>query len=276
MKVDSHQHFWKYSPVEYDWIGENEHVIKRDFLPNDLASTLSLAKLDKCVAVQARQTDEETQWLLELADKNDIIAGVVGWIDLRADDLSAQLSQYKNNSKLKGFRHVLQGEPEPGFMLAPNFVRGLKTIEAHHYTYDLLIFAHQLPQAIELVKQFDSMPFVVDHIAKPKIIDHSDFLTWKDGLETLATFKNVYCKVSGMVTEADVKHWQPSDFERYLTVVFNAFGPDRIMFGSDWPVCLLGGEYQRIKQIVDDFVEINYPEHVAKIFGENAVKFYSL
>lgn len=276
MRVDSHQHFWRYTEQEYDWIGEEEQVIRRDFLPADLAPILKSADIDKCVAVQARQTEEETQWLLSLAEGNDLIAGVVGWIDIKASNLSDQIAAYANRNKLKGFRHVLQGEADPEFMLAPTFVRGLQTLAEHNLTYDLLIFAKQLPQSIELVKQLPNLSIVVDHIAKPDIVNHSDFDAWKAGMEKLASFENVMCKVSGLVTEADVNNWQIDDFKQYLDVVFKAFGPNRIMFGSDWPVCLLGGDYLEIKNIVDRYVNQYYAEYTDEIYGGNAAKFYQL
>lgn len=276
MRVDSHQHFWRYTEQEYDWIGEEEQVIRRDFLPADLAPTLKSSNIDKCVAVQARQTDEETQWLLSLAEGNDLIAGVVGWIDIKASNLSDQLAAYVNRNKLKGFRHVLQGEADPDFMLATAFIRGLQTLSEHNLTYDLLIFAKQLPQSIELVKQLPNLSIVVDHIAKPDIVNHSDFDAWKEGMLQLARFDNVMCKISGMVTEADVNNWQNDDFEQYLDVVFNAFGPERVMFGSDWPVCLLGGDYLRVKSIVDNYVSKHYSDYSNAIYGDNAKKFYQL
>jgi L-fuconolactonase len=275
MKIDAHQHFWVYSQTEYDWIGESETVLKNDFLPETLKPVLIDNGIDGCVAVQARQSDEETKWLIELAENNDIVKAVVGWIDLRSSHLSEQLNSYKQNNVLKGFRHVLQGECSE-FMLEPDFVRGLKELEKNNYTYDLLVFAHQLPQTLQLVKQFSTLRLVVDHIAKPAILKDEGFNEWKGAMGQLAQHNNVYCKVSGMVTEADVKCWKQEDFAKYLEVIFTEFGGKRVMFGSDWPVCLLGGEYAQIKKIVEDFVNQHYPTFYEDVFGNNAVAFYQI
>ncbi|WP_077341779.1 amidohydrolase family protein [Pseudocolwellia agarivorans] len=275
MKIDAHQHFWQYSPEEYDWIGDSEKVLKHDFLPSDLSPILNENNIDGCVAVQARQTNQETQWLIELSKKSNIIKAVVGWIDLRSNNLTEQLKQYKDTAILKGFRHVLQGE-HSDFMLAPEFINGLKTLEEEGYTYDLLVFAHQLPQTIELVSKFKKLNFVVDHIAKPAILANEGFSQWKEAMFSLAKSPNVYCKVSGMVTEADIHNWKAEDFTQYLEVVFNAFGVKRIMFGSDWPVCLLAGEYAQIKKIIEDFVLVNYPDNFEDVFGKNALAFYQI
>lgn len=276
LKIDSHQHFWQFTEQDYGWIGEEDKVIKRDFLPAQLSELLLENNIDGCVTVQARQSLEETHWLIELAEQNDFIKGVVGWIDLKADDLDTQLAGYQSKPSLKGFRHVLQGEPDPNFMLETNFVRGLNTLAKLGYRYDLLIFAHQLPQALELVKQVPDLNIVVDHIAKPQIASGQGFDKWQSAMLSLGKQQNVYCKVSGMVTEADVKNWQASDFTAYLDTVFTAFGAGRVMFGSDWPVCLLGGTYSDIKQIVVDYVQSNYPDAFDQVFGINAVEFYQL
>ncbi|EWH08965.1 amidohydrolase 2 [Catenovulum agarivorans DS-2] len=276
MKIDSHQHFWRYNQADYGWIGEQEQVLKRDFLPSDLAPILSSNQLDACVAVQARQSDSETQWLIELANDNSFIKAVVGWIDIAADTLSEQLAQYASHPVLKGFRHVIQDEPDANFMLRPEFIRGLKVLAKHDYCYDLLIFAKQLPQAIELVKSIPELPIVVDHIAKPEIAADIGFAQWQTYMQQIADCPNTMCKVSGMVTEADHQNWQAEDFQKYLAAVFDAFGPQRIMFGSDWPVCLLAAEYSQVKAIVEDFVKTNYPQQFAAIFGGNAQTFYRI
>ncbi|WP_158968926.1 amidohydrolase [Paraglaciecola sp. L3A3] len=276
LKIDSHQHFWVFTEQDYGWIGEEEQVIKQDFLPEQLSGLLTENNFDGCIAVQARQTIEETNWLVELAENNNFVKGVVGWINLKADDLTQQLSQYQNTPCIKGFRHVLQGETDPNFMLESKFVRGLNTLAQLGYRYDLLIFAHQLPQALQLVKLVPNLNIVVDHIAKPTIKSGLAFDEWQTAMLALGQYENVYCKVSGMVTEADPKNWQKSDFTPYLDTVFHAFGENRIMFGSDWPVCLLGGSYVDIKQIVVEYVESHCPEAFDKIFGTNAVEFYQL
>ncbi|AWB67841.1 amidohydrolase [Saccharobesus litoralis] len=276
MRIDSHQHFWQYSKAEYGWISEELSILQRDFLPEDLAQELASNQLDACIAVQARQTQQETNWLLSLADEYPQIKGVVGWIDLRSAQLPQLLAQYKNSRKLVGFRHVLQDEVDPNFMLADDFIQGIKTLAESGYSYDILIFAHQLPQTLKLVESLPEMRLVVDHIAKPKIATGEDFSAWQANIEQLAQHQHIYCKVSGMVTEADFNNWQTEDFIPYLKVIFNAFGADRVMFGSDWPVCLLGGSYQQIKNIVDEFVKKEYPEDYDKVFGLNAARFYQV
>lgn len=276
MRIDSHQHFWQYQAEEYDWIGEQETILKHHFLPNDLKPILVNSKIDGCVAVQARQSEQETKWLIELAKQHDIIKGVVGWIDLCSNNLESDLQQYKDEKILKGFRHVLQGEPDPQFMLSEQFVRGLKVIEQFNYSYDLLIFAHQLPQTIELVSQLPNMRFVLDHIAKPAIAKSQGFAKWQLGINKLAEYRNVSCKISGMVTEADLEHWTKEDFLPYMQTILAAFGPDRVMFGSDWPVCLLAADYQSVFEIVEDFVQSSYADYYDIIFGLNAKSFYQI
>lgn len=276
MRIDAHQHFWHYNAQEYDWIGENEAVIRRDFLPTDLQPALKSADIDGCVAVQARQCIEETTWLLELAQRYDFVKGVVGWVDLRADDLALQLEQFQGNDKLKGFRHVVQGESDPNFMLQPEFMRGLDILATQNYCYDILIFSNQLQQALGVAKAFPNLPLVVDHIAKPDIKKGSNFEQWANDITALALFENVMCKVSGMVTEANVEQWSVEDFTPYLAKIFDVFGPERVMFGSDWPVCLLGGEYPAIKHIVEQFVVTHYPAYFEHVFGKTAQAFYRI
>lgn len=276
LKVDSHQHFWTFSEEDYGWISEHEKVLKQDYWPEHLQQVLQGNNIDACVAVQARQSLIETKWLVKLSEKHDFIKGVVGWIDIKADNLSEQLKQFSSTSRLKGFRHVLQGEPDPYFMLDTDFVRGLNILADQGYTYDLLVFAHQLPQALQLIKQVPNLNIVVDHIAKPQIKAGLGFDEWQLAMRELGQNKNVYCKVSGMVTEADPNNWSNSDFEPYLQTVFAAFGPDKVMFGSDWPVCLLGGSYSDIKQIVAEYVQSHYAQQYDQVFGSNAVYFYQL
>ena len=276
MKIDAHQHFWNFNEKDYGWIGEQEAVLKQDFLPKDLAPILKANNIDGCVAVQARQTIEETRWLLKLAEDNSIVKGVIGWIDLKAVDLQNQLHEFSEYKLLKGFRHVLQDESDPNFMLDQTFVNGLKILANSNYCYDILVFSHQLPQTLALVKQLPAMKLVVDHIAKPKIGDVVDRENWFKYMSELASHSHVYCKVSGMVTETNSQSWRQSDFDYYLESVFNLFGPERIMFGSDWPVCLLSAQYEIVKQIVADFVEVNFPQFNDAVFGSNARNFYSL
>jgi L-fuconolactonase len=274
MRVDAHQHFWHYSAEEYDWIDDAMQVLRRDFLPADLAPLLAANGIDVSVAVQARQTEEETAWLLELADSNDIIAGVVGWTDLLAPELGDRLTHYARHPKLKGFRHVLQGE-DNAFMLQPEFVKGVAALHNHGLRYDILVFEKQLATVRVLIDELPSMPLVIDHIAKPDIRNDS-YTDWAQHMTAIARHDNVWCKVSGMVTEADWNNWSRQTFERYLALVFEAFGEHRIMFGSDWPVCTVAGDYERVVDIVADFVARNAPHAEAEVFGGAAVGFYGL
>lgn len=274
MRVDAHQHFWHYSSEEYDWIDESMQVLRRDFLPADLAPLLAANGIDVSVAVQARQTEEETTWLLELADSSDIIAGVVGWTDLRAPGLSERLTRYASYPKLKGFRHVLQGEDD-AFMLHPDFVNGVAALHEHGLRYDILVFERQLASVRELVGELPPLPLVIDHIAKPDIRNAS-YADWAEHMTAVARHDNIFCKVSGMVTEADWNNWSRQTFERYLALVFEAFGERRVMFGSDWPVCTVAGDYARIVDIVADFVARNVPHAEDSVFGRAAADFYGL
>ena len=275
MTIDSHQHFWTFDPIRDLWITDEMSVIQKDFYPENLQPVLQANGIDACVAVQADQSLTETKFLLDLANKNDFIKAVVGWIDLQADDIDEQLSEWKSEKKLAGFRHVLQAEPELEYMLRPNFLHGVRALAKHDFTYDILIFPKHLPTAQKFVAQFPDQPFVLDHIAKPYIkaglIDE-----WKKDIKTLAKFENVQCKVSGIVTEADWKSWTYEQIKPYLDVVFDAFGTDRTMFGSDWPVCLVAGEYAQVKGIIETYTDDFSASEKAKIFGENAAKFYGI
>ncbi|GHB60578.1 amidohydrolase family protein [Persicitalea jodogahamensis] len=274
MRIDAHQHFWYFDPIRDAWIDEQMKVIRRDFLPEDLKQVLAQNQIDGCVAVQASQDDAETEFLLKLAGENDFIKGVVGWIDLQADDLGTQLEKYQGRKLLKGFRHVLQGESEE-FMLRPAFVRGVKLLHHYGYTYDILIFPNQLPNAVKLVAQCPEQRFVLDHLAKP-YIKAGKIADWEKDLNALAAHENVSCKISGMITEADYRSWTYEQLVPYLDVAFEAFGPNRLMFGSDWPVCLVAGEYQAVKDIVEKYTATFSAEEKAKIFGLNAERFYNL
>ena len=246
-----------------------------DHLPGDLQAELDQFGLDGSVAVQARQSLEESRWLLELADQHDSIKGVVGWVDLRLDAVEEQLAEFASHPKFVGVRHVVQDEPDDQFMLRPEFIRGISKMKAFDLRYDILIFPRQLPAAIELVKQFPEQPFVLDHIAKP-LIKVGTLMPWEAQIRELAQFENLTCKVSGMVTEADWEQWVSGDFRPYLDVVFEAFGEDRLMYGSDWPVCRLGGEYDRIYRLAEEYLSQFSAEAQAKFFGGVASAFYGL
>jgi L-fuconolactonase len=274
MRVDSHQHFWRYSPQEYPWI-QPDWPIRRNFLPPDLAPELRACEIEGSVAVQARQTLDESRWLLELAAAAPAIKGVVGWVDLRAPSVEAQLEEFTAHPQFVGVRHVVQDEADDRFMLRPDFQRGIGQLRAFGLTYDLLIYPRQLPAAIELARAFPEQPFVLDHLAKPPVRD-GVVSPWREQVRELAALPNVMCKVSGLVTEGRWQAWQADDFRPYLDTVFEAFGPGRLMFGSDWPVALLAASYRQVFTLILDYVARCGNGADAKVFGLNAARFYGL
>jgi L-fuconolactonase len=275
MRLDSHQHFWRYNSAEHVWMTDEMAVLKRDFLPGDLKPLLAAAGFDGCVSVQARQNLEETRWLLELADENDFIKGVVGWVDLRSPELRGQLELFSKRPKFVGVRHVVHDEPDDEFMLGADFRRGIAQLREFGLTYDLLLFPRHLPVAVKLVEEFPGQPFVLDHIAKPRI-GEGVLSPWSEDLRELAKFPSVCCKLSGMVTEAKWRRWLPDDFRRFLDSVVGAFGPERVMIGSDWPVCTLSGDYGPTMRIVMDYAG-QFPDEVREgILGGNCARFYSI
>ncbi|UOR03536.1 amidohydrolase family protein [Hymenobacter aerilatus] len=274
-RIDAHQHFWHFDAVRDAWITSDMGAIRRDFLPSDLEPLLQQHNLDGCVAVQASQSEDETDWLLTLAEEHAFIRGVVGWVDLQADNVAERLAHYAQFEKLKGFRHVLQGEADRALMLQPAFRRGLAALFDAGFTYDLLILPDQLGYAAELAEAFSTQSFVVDHLAKP-LIKAGELEPWATDIRALAAHENVLCKVSGMVTEADWFRWQPQDFHPYLDVVFEAFGPERLLFGSDWPVCNVAGGYARMVELVEDYLRTFSAAEQAQFWGENATAFYRL
>jgi L-fuconolactonase len=272
--IDAHQHFWKYDPLSHSWIDDAMAVIRKDFLPEDLAPVLKANEVDGCIAVQADQLEAETEFLITLAAQNDMIKGVVGWVDLCAKNIEERLEYFRQFSIVKGFRHILQAE-EPEFMMHPDFIRGISCLKHFDFTYDLLIYPKHLQSAIQLVKRNPDQYFVVDHIAKP-FIKNGLFEGWKEDLKELAAFKNVYCKLSGLVTEADNRNWKQEDFTPYLDVVTECFGTERIMFGSDWPVSLVAASYDNVLAIIQTYFASFSDNEKAKILGLNAINFYHL
>jgi L-fuconolactonase len=275
MRIDSHQHFWRYNPLQHVWMTDQMDVLRRDYLPPDLASQLASIGFDGCIAVQSRQLIEETDWLLELAEANHIIRGVVGWVDLRSQRLVEQLERYADRSHLVGVRHVVHDEPDDDFMLLPEFRRGIAQLGKFDLTYDLLLFPRHLPVAVKLVSEFLEQPFVLDHIAKPVIRDRQ-LSPWRENLRQLGQFENVCCKLSGMVTEAVWKQWRADDFRSYLDIVIEAFGTDRVMIGSDWPVCTLSGDYAATMQVVIDYCQQFSAEIRESVLGGNCARFYGI
>jgi L-fuconolactonase len=270
MRIDAHQHFWTYSE-SMEWITPDMHAIRRDFSPVELKGLLAQNGIEGCVAVQVDQTDAETENLLSLAETNDFIKGVVGWIDLRSASISEQLAIHKKHQKLKGFRHILQGQ-EPDFMLQADFLRGIKELGCMGYTYDILVYPHHLPAVLKLLEQCPDQPFVVDHMAKPDIKGGGSG-NWAGDMKKMAAYPNVYCKLSGMVTEADWKNWKQADMIPYLDMVSEAFGTQRLMFGSDWPVCLVAAQYAEVVSVVQTCFSVTEQDAV---MGENATRFYHL
>lgn len=275
MRIDAHQHFWHYDPVDYGWINEPMAALRRDFLPADLKPLLEEWGFDGCVAVQARQTLEETRWLLALAEENDFIRGVVGWVDLQSPKLDEQLQELTRNPKLVAVRHVVQDEPDDNFMLRPEFRRGIAQLAGYGLAYDLLVYPRQLRAGIKLVAEFPTQRFVLDHIAKP-LIAQAALDPWQTDVRALAQFPNVWCKLSGMVTEARWKEWYATDFKPYLDVVSDAFTPARLMIGSDWPVCTVSAGYGATMRLVSEYAAQFTQEQQDAILGGNCAAFYRL
>jgi L-fucono-1,5-lactonase len=275
MGIDAHQHFWIYNPAEYEWIDESMSAIRRDFLPEDLEPELTYNEFQGSVAVQARQTLEETRWLLELADRSSKILGVVGWVDLCSSDVRSQLSAFARSPKLVGIRHIVQSEPDDRFLLRQDFLRGIALLDEFDLAYDILVYTKHLPVAAEFVERFPRQRFVLDHLAKPAIKSR-EIESWAAGIRRLAAFPNVFCKLSGLVTEADWQSWKPEDMTPYLDIAFETFGTSRLMIGSDWPVCLVAGSYRRTLGVVKNYFQGHPAETRNAVLGENARRFWRL
>jgi L-fuconolactonase len=273
--IDSHQHFWHYDAAKHVWMNDKMTVLKTDYLPTDLEPLLKKCDLDGCIAVQANQAEVENDFLMSLANQYDFIKGIVGWVDLKASTVAERLEYYQQFSKIKGFRHIIHDEPELDFMLQPSFLKGVSLLKNYGYTYDILIFAEHLPNTKTFVKALPNQPFVIDHIAKPTI-KKGEIDTWKKQMQEIASFENVYCKLSGMVTEGDWSSWKKEDFTKYLDAVVEAFGTNRLMYGSDWPVCTLAANYEQQFGIVKDYFSKLSKAEQDQIFGINAYDFYKL
>lgn len=273
--VDSHQHFWKFDPVRDAWMEPGKmEAIRKDFLPADLKPIIDQYNVDATVAVQADQSLNETDFLLEQANKNDFVAGVVGWIDLKSSSLQSSLESYQDSASLVGFRHITQSEPK-GFMTDPTFIEGVTTILEEDYRYDVLIFWHQMEEAIEMIQALPEKLMVLDHIAKPNIQD-GRILKWKKSMKELAEFEHLYCKISGMITEAHWQYWTENDLRPYIDVAMETFGPDRCMFGSDWPVCTLAGSYGQVISTLRSYLSTFTKSEQSRIMGQNCLDFYGL
>ncbi len=274
MRLDSHQHFWEYDPKKHEWITPDMSRIRRNFLPADLLPLLQDTKIDGCVAVQADESLRETDFLLDLANQNDWIKGVVGWTDLGSDGLDEVLDNYADSKKLVGFREILQSK-DPQYMLREVFIRGVQKLGKRGYSYDILIFPTHLAAALELIKKCPEQRFVIDHLAKPYIKD-GEWKEWKKAMTPLAERELVHCKLSGMITEADWQKWTPEQLLPYLEIALELFGPDRLMYGSDWPVCLLAGEHERYWEVIEQFTSALSPSEKSHIMGDTASKFYEI
>lgn len=274
MIIDSHQHFWKYDSVRASWIDDTMKIIQRDFLPADLEPILKTNNVDGCIAVQADQSEQETEFLLDLAKNNKFIKGVVGWVNLSDTGVENRLKYFSQDTLFKGVRHILQAEKDD-FMLDQTFLNGINKLAPLNLTYDLLIYAHQLQNCATLVSKFPDQKFVLDHIAKPSI-KFGEIETWKTAIKTLAALPNVYCKLSGLTTEADWHNWKTEDFIPYIDVIFEEFGAHRIMYGSDWPVCLLSGNYSKTKEIVTTYIKKLSSQEQQQVMGLNAINFYGI
>jgi L-fuconolactonase len=273
--VDAHQHFWRYDPREYGWIDDTMGALRRDFLPPDLEPLLAASGFAGCIAVQARQTLEETAWLLELAGRHPFVLGVVGWVDLQSPQVRSQLEGFASHPKLVGIRHVVQSEPDERFLLRPEFCRGVGLLEEFGLAYDILVYARHLPVAVEFAARFPRQRFVLDHLAKPEV-RRGEIRSWERELRRLAALPNVWCKLSGLVTEADWHAWSAEQLRPYLDVAFDSFGADRLMIGSDWPVCTLAAGYGAVMGIVKDYLRGAPAERQQAVLGGNARRFWGL
>jgi len=274
-RIDSHQHFWKFDPVRDNWMDDNMYILKNDFMPADLSPILANYGIDGCVTVQVDQSEAENIFMLNNADGYQFIKGVVGWVDFTAKDIEDKLAYYAQFDKLKGFRHILQGEKQRDYMLKPEFKRGISKLEKFGFTYDILIYPDQLAYTIEYVSAFPNQLFVIDHIAKP-YIKTGEIEEWKKQMILIAQHENVYCKISGMVTEANWSAWKKTDFTSYLDVVFESFGSKRVMYGSDWPVCRVAATYGQVVNIAAEYVSSFSNDEQDAFWGDNAYRFYKL
>lgn len=277
MIIDAHQHFWKLDmPFDHGWLYEPQHApICRDYLPSDLAPLLKAAGVSKSVFVQTQHNLDENRWALKLADDNDFIVGVVGWIDLASEQCEDQLLEFLESPKFVGVRHITQGEPDDDFIVRPEVVRGLKVLQKHKVAFDLLFFTQHLKHAATLADMLPELPMVIDHLSKPKIID-GIIAGWRDDLKRAAAHPNMFCKLSGMVTEADWKNWKPSDLKPYVETALECFGPERCMFGSDWPVCELAAPYGTVLNALKEILGPMSDDEYKRIFSQTAIDFYGL
>ncbi len=272
--IDAHVHFWKYNKTRDAWITDDMKIIQRDFLPGDLQLMLSENNVAGVIAVQADQSEDETRFLLSLAEEFSFIKGIVGWVDLQNENIEKKLLYYSQFPVIKGFRHIVQGE-QPGFLQKEKFLNGIKALQAFNFTYDVLVYENQLKEAVEFVNKFPEQMFIIDHCAKPAI-NNKNIDNWKKLMNEISKNKNVYCKLSGLITEANWNQWNEKDFYPYLDVVFECFGTERLVFGSDWPVMQLSGNYKGWKRLVENYMGSFSQQEKEKVFTQNAINFYKL
>jgi len=275
MIIDAHQHFWRYNPERHGWITDDMAAIRRDFLPKELEQLYRHNDIDGCVAVQVDQTEAETEYLLGFSRKYDFIKGIVGWVDLQAPNIKERLDYFSTEEVVKGFRHIVQGESDPNFLLGQDFCRGIGHLASHNFTYDVLVYHHQLLQVEPFVSKFPNQSFIIDHIAKPAIAKQ-EIDQWERHMRAIAKHENVYCKLSGMVTEADFNNWTYDQLAPYIDVVLDSFGSSRVVYGSDWPVCLVAATYEEQFGVIQKAIEKLSPGEKKQILGENAIRFYHL
>lgn len=276
MRIDSHHHLWNYSAEEYGWISDQMSVLKRDFTPTDLGEIGSANGIDGFVSVQARQTIGETEWLLGLAEHHDLIRGVVGWVPLAEANAREEIERWSHSENLKAVRHVVQDEPDDAFILGDDFNRGIGHLKDYGLVYDILIFAKHLPNTLQFVDRHPEQAFILDHIAKPTIRGNEFDLEWEKNIRELAKRPNVMCKFSGVVTEVRDEAWSPATVQRYWDVAWDAFGAERLMYGSDWPVCLLKTEYSRWVATVEQLASSLSIQEKKNFWALNAIRGYNL
>lgn len=275
MRIDSHQHFWQFNSTKHFWIDESMQAIRKSFSPNDLQKEIVSVGIEGTIAVQADETEKENSYLLNLSDENDFVKAIVGWIDLKALDAIERMQYWKKYEKIKGFRCIMQGQEDSSYLTNKDFLENIKKLAPYGYTYDLLVYHHQFPSLIKFVEKLPDNRLILDHLGKPDI-KNKNIKDWKANLKILAQHPSIYCKLSGMITEADYGRWTYEDLKPYLEAAAEYFGVDRICFGTDWPVCLLAGSYTQVYEIIDKFSNQLSTDEKNKLLGLNSMKFYTI
>jgi len=276
-KIDSHQHFWQLSqPFDYQWLENPKlNAIRRDYLPEDLKLHLDARQISGSIFVQTQHNLDENRWVLDLCDQFDFLKGIVGWVDLASPNCEQQLVEMRANPKFLGVRHVVQDEPDDDFLVRPEILRGLALLEKHGVPFDVLIYVKHLRHVPTLARKMPNLKMVINHLAKPQIALNG-LEAWQADFEACAAFENVWCKLSGMVTEADWQGWTPADLKPYIEIAINAFSPQRLMYGSDWPVCELAATYEQVHDSLAENISRLSQAEQARIFAGSARAFYNL